>query len=97
MRVMESAPSVNLNGRHNVPIDDDFVEESFTLGIAFMKTQVEYIFRNDAWASWHVSTFSKKIKHSSIMADGSNSDKRRSLSTINFRNQKRPRHPLVPI
>ena len=88
-KMMEKAPDLNLDC--DTEIMDQFVNESFKIGIDYIKTRVEYIFRTQKWTSYTVGTFCKKLKHNEIMKNGSNADKRRSEENISHHNRHRRR------
>jgi hypothetical protein len=64
--VMEGCPGLDLAD-----------EDSFERGIAFLKSQVEYVFnkRRAKPMQWEVSTWSKHVRRSSMEKNGTKSDK----------------------
>ena len=52
--MMEKAPDLVIDS--GTDITDDFVNTSFDIGIAFIKSCVEYIFVNSNWRHYYVST-----------------------------------------
>ena len=88
-RMMEKAPDLEIDSA--VDITDEFVNTSFDIGIAFVRSHVEYLFRNSNWRNYSVSTICKKLKHGTIMKYGTNADKRRSEENITHHNRHRRR------
>ena len=84
-RMMEKAPDLEIDSA--VDITDEFVNTSFDIGITFVKSRVEYQFRNSNWRNYSVSTICKKLKHGTIMKYGTNADKRRSEENITHHNR----------
>ena len=91
-RIMEKAPDLVIDSETD--INDDFVNTSFDIGIAFMKSRVEYLFLNSNWNKYSVSTICKKLKHGEIMKHGTRADKRRSEENITHHNMHRTRRRL---
>ena len=86
--MMEKAPDVEIDSV--VDITDEFVHTSFDLGIAFVKSRVEYLFRNSNWRITlllQFATICKKLKHGVIMKSGTNAGKRRSEENITHHNR----------
>ena len=69
-------------------IDMD-LESSFTVGLEFVRENIEYIFLNRNWVNWSASYFCKKIKYSSIIKHGTEDDKRRAEMSKTYNNKKR--------
>ena len=86
---MEKAPDLEIDSA--VDITDEFVNTSFDIEIAFVKSRVKYQFRNSNWINYSVSTICKKLKHGTIMKYGTNADKRRSEENITHHNRHRCR------
>ena len=87
---MEKAPDLEIDSA--VDITDEFVNTSFDIGIAFVKSRVEYLFRNSNWRNYSVGTICQKLKHGAIMKYGTNADNRRSEENITHHNRHRRRH-----
>ena len=88
-KMMEKAPDLVIDSETD--ITDDFVNTSFDIGIAFIKSRVEYMFVNSNWRHYSVSTICKKLKHGKIMKHGTRADKRRSEEDVTHHNRHRPR------
>ena len=68
--------------------DDIDMEFSFTVGLEFVRENIEYIFLNRNWVNWSASYFCKKIKYSSIIKHGTEDDKRRAEMSKTYHNKK---------
>ena len=91
-KMMEKALDLFIDSETD--ITDDFVNTSFDIGIAFIKSRVEYMFVNSNWRHYSVSTICKNLKHGEIIKHGTRADKRRSEDNVTHHNRHRPRHCL---
>ena len=89
MKLMSKAPQIvfDYDGRNC----EDFINETFEIGLIYLKEKVEYIFKTNKWTSWSVSYFSKMIKYSEIMKHGTENDKKYARDNIKFQNFSRKR------
>ena len=85
---MEKSPNLRTSDGDDIDMD---LESSFTIGLEFVRENIEYIFLNRNWVNWSASYFCKKIKYSSIMKHGTEEDKRRAENSKTYHNKKRRR------
>ena len=87
-RIMEKAPDLVIDSETD--ITDDFVNTSFDIGIAFIKSRVEYMFVDSNLRHYSVSTICKNLKHGEIIKHGTRADKRRSEEDVTRHNMHCP-------
>jgi hypothetical protein len=59
------------------PLDPEFIQESFEKGTAYLKTRASYIWalKKSKIEAWSIGEWSKHVKYSAIMKNGTESDK----------------------
>ena len=72
--MMEAAPGIEIR---ETGIDSHYLCTSFDAAKEYLKTRVSYVFENEHLhlERWGISTWSKKVQHSSILKDGTEKDK----------------------
>ena len=73
--MMEQAPGLNI--REAGVVDAAYVTASFDSAKAYLKTRVSYVFEKERSNPdmWEISTWSRKVRRSSILKDGTDADK----------------------
>ena len=88
LKLMSTAPDINFLDV-SAAVDAAFIERSFLIGLAHVKTLVEYIFVTDKWKKWSVLYMCKKVTYSMVMKHGTNSDKICAATNKGFRSAPR--------
>ena len=91
MKLMCSAPDLNLPSTTDEKSTIEFINSSFDKAIAYARTQCEYLFLTAKWKKYSVSYCSKKIGYTAMMKFGTDSDKLRATANKGVRNRSRRR------
>jgi hypothetical protein len=97
--LMEGVPDLEIMPE----MSSDAISLSFSAGKEYLKTRVSYVFNNQRSKSdnWGISTWSKKVAHSSILKHGNVSDKDHLPEPTRYnqpRQQQNPRRmPLADL